>query len=444
MYSYYFDRPDLNPSCEKEQSVVEAGLETTAGRRAVPRTTEPLDRVRRSPSHRPRRGGRKTRGVVVLCLFLFLMVGCAAGALALNIWESNSLTDLDIWGGAFNYGGDIQFPGVSTTPKTLVGRAAVGDGTVLSLVSQPEKDILTNQDIYTKNIQSIVSIRGTGDQGTSLGTGIVLSESGYIITNHHVITEMESVTVSTLDGTGEYNALLVGSDDQSDLAVLKVEAQGLIPAEFGDSSTLQVGDAVFAIGNPLGEQLFGTMTDGIISFLNRVMTVEGHEMQLIQTSAALNSGNSGGALVNRYGQVIGVTTLKMSSNWNTIEGLGFAIPTETVKIIVDELIATGHISGRPVLGIVAGPSSYYVAESEGAPEGLWVESVNEKSDAYEKGLRSGDIIVAANGVPTPTIEALNKEKENLQVGEGLDLRIYRKSDYLVLRVSLVERYLLNE
>ena len=224
-----------------------------------------------------------------------------------------------------------------------------------------------------------MSIRSTVGEGFSLGTGIVFTADGYIVTNHHVIEGASAVTVSRLDDPAEsYNALLVGSDARTDLAVLKVEAGDLIPAEFGDSTALQVGDPAYAIGNPLGATLPGTMTEGIISYLDRSIQVDGYERKLIQTSAALNSGNSGGALVNGYGQVVGVTTLKMMSDFDTIEGLGFAIPSATVKEIADELIARGDATGRPVLGITAGPSRYYLEEGADRPDGLYVVSVEPR------------------------------------------------------------------
>ena len=155
------------------------------------------------------------------------------------------------------------------------------------------------------------------------------------------------------------------------------------------------------------------------------------------------SGNSGGALVNRYGQVIGVTTLKMMSDFDTIEGLGFAIPSATVKAIADELIAQGHVGGRPTIGITAGPSYYYVEEGYDGPEGLYVVSVEPRSDAWAKGLRAGDIILKTNGQPTPTIEALNAVKEELGVGDTLELEFYRDGEYRTITVALVEQYTLQ-
>ena len=207
-----------------------------------------------------------------------------------------------------------------------------------------EKDALSLQEIYQKMNPSVVSIVSTLRSGTATGTGIIMSENGYIITTHHVIEGAYQLAVLTYDDT-QYTAELIGSDAISDLAVLKIEAEGLTAAEFGDSDALRVGDSVVAIGDPLGIQLRGTMTNGIISAINRDLTVEDRKMTLIQTNAALNNGNSGGPLINCYGQVIGINTMKMSSYYSSasVEGLGFAIPVSVAKPIIDELIENGYV-----------------------------------------------------------------------------------------------------
>ena len=238
-----------------------------------------------------------------------------------------------------------------TTQQPTQG-AYVGSGTKLNIVSSQEssdttfsdeEDALCLQDIYSSVIDSVVSISSMTSSGTSSGTGIIMSQDGYVITNHHVITGALVISVLTNDNQ-EFEAALVGSDEMSDLAVLKIDARGLKAAEFGDSSKLRVGDSVVAIGDPLGVQLRGTMTNGIISAINRDLTVGDRTMTLIQTNAALNNGNSGGPLINCYGQVIGINTVKMSSYYSasaTVEGLGFAIPISVAKPIIDELIENG-------------------------------------------------------------------------------------------------------
>lgn len=437
MYNYYFDRPDLR---EPEPVSGQTGPE---GWRFQP-PAEPETPPRRPPISprrvcRVRRARRNRRAAAVLCLFLTLILGGSGILLVLGM---NGLLP-----GVASFPAEVEDwapPVESSLPATTVARAPLGDAELI-IRPQSEGPFLSSREIYVRNLPSIVSIRSTVGEGFSLGTGIVFTADGYIVTNHHVIEGASAVTVSRLDDPAEsYNALLVGSDARTDLAVLKVEAGDLIPAEFGDSAALQVGDPAYAIGNPLGATLPGTMTEGIISYLDRSIQVDGYERKLIQTSAALNSGNSGGALVNGYGQVVGVTTLKMMSDFDTIEGLGFAIPSATVKEIADELIARGYVTGRPVLGITAGPSRYYLEEGADRPDGLYVVSVEPRSDAWAQGVRAGDLILRANGRPTPDIAALNAEKEGLAVGESLELELYRDGEYRTIRVALVEEYTLEQ
>ena len=338
---------------------------------------------------------------------------------------------------------DAEPAAQATQPPTTVERTQpLGDFT-LTLQPQPTGEPLSFQEIYAGVIPSIVSIRGTQEEGTSLGTGVVASAGGYIITNSHVIEGCASVDITLWDES-QHPAKLVGRDAESDLAVLKIEAQGLTPAQFGDSSGLQVGDVALAIGNPLGEELRGTMTDGIISAINRDLLVDGNSMVLIQTTAALNAGNSGGALLNAYGQVVGITNMKMSSYYDTVEGLGFAIPSTTVKAISDALIAQGYVGGRPTIGVTVRTLTSESAQEYGTPPGVRVELVEPASDAYAQGVQVGDVIVQANGVDVATIEDLNAVKEGLAVGDTILLHIYRDGAYLDLPVKLVEQYTLEE
>ena len=230
----------------------------------------------------------------------------------------------------------------------------------------------------------------------------------------------------------------------SDLAVLKIECDGLSPAQFGDSSLLVVGDPVVAIGNPLGEELRGTMTDGIISAINRDVNVDGYTMSLLQTTAALNSGNSGGALINDHGQVVGITYLKMEGYDSTVEGLGFAIPTTTVKEVVDALIAYGQVENRPTIGITGYTVTAEMAAGFDGPQGVAVQTVREGSDAQMQGILPGDIIVEANGETITTMEQLQALKDSLSVGDVLSLRIWRSGHYLERDVTLVDQYTLDE
>ena len=336
------------------------------------------------------------------------------------------------------------------TPQQPTQGAYVGSGTKLNIVSAPEssdttfsdeEDALCLQDIYSSVIDSVVSISSMTSSGTSSGTGIIMSSDGYVITNHHVITGALVISVLTNDNQ-EFEAALVGSDEMSDLAVLKIDARGLQAAEFGDSSKLRVGDSVVAIGDPLGVQLRGTMTNGIISAINRDLTVGDRTMTLIQTNAALNNGNSGGPLLNCYGQVIGINTVKMSSYYSasaTVEGLGFAIPISVAKPIIDELIENGYVAGRPAIGISGDSLPSYYRTYYRLPDGVYVTSVNEGSDAKAKGIREGDIVTAINGEKICSIDELNTVKNQYAAGDEVTLTIYRSGTYYEVTVTLVDQ-----
>ena len=322
-------------------------------------------------------------------------------------------------------------------PQLTIVQSPAGIPTVAS----DEDGALSLQEIYRRCIGSVVSIVTVTPSGKASGPGIIMSEDGYVITNHHVIESAQAVSVLTSDNQ-EYAASVVGSDETSDLAVLKVEAEGLQAAEFGDSSVLQVGDSVAAIGDPLGTALRGTMTDGIISAINRDLTVNDRTMSLIQTNAALNNGNSGGPLINCYGQVIGINTMKMSNFYSlstTVEGIGFAIPIDTAKPIIDELIEKGYVSGRPAIGIDGEtlPAPYRIYYR--LPQGIYVTRVYRNSDAAAKGISEGDIITAINGVSVTTMEQLNRVKNQFTAGQTITLTIYRGGVSSDVEIILMDR-----
>lgn len=408
MRGYYYDQDDLRP----------------AVRPAPP-----------SPRARRRRGGG-TAVVLFLCTLLLLI----GSTVLLSVWNAADLAEAEAQfrqEGRQPASGGGETDNKQSTPATTVERAPTGDGTTLTISALPQGEAHSFQQIYQENIASIVSIRGSSELGLYFGTGVIMTENGYIITNAHVIEGCAQVDV-VLQNDQVYPAQLVGYDVQTDLAVLKINAQGLDPAQFGDSAALQVGDTVLAIGNPLGEELRGTMTDGIISAINRDVDVDGYTMVLLQTTAALNSGNSGGALINDRGQVVGITNLKMESYDSTVEGLGFAIPTATVKSVVDELIAHGVVTGRPTIGVTVRTVMPYGS----IPGGARVESIQTGSDAYGK-LEVGDIIVEANGEEITSIDELLAVKEALQAGDILSLRIWREGEWLQRDVALVEQYTLE-
>ncbi|MBR1496976.1 MAG: trypsin-like peptidase domain-containing protein [Oscillospiraceae bacterium] len=311
----------------------------------------------------------------------------------------------------------------------------------LEIVSSEGRGVLTLQELHRRTAESIVGIRSyaPGALSYSWGSGIVMSADGYIVTNEHIIDGAERAVVLLSDGR-EKEARLVGEDTMTDLAVLKIDAADLTPAEFGDSAALSVGDAVAAIGNPLGDNLSGTLTDGIISAIDRDIQVNGRRMTLLQTNAAINEGNSGGALLNMYGQVVGITNMKMVNHYSDVifEGIGFAIPSATVKAVTDQLISRGEVSGRPGLGITVGSIPEGAAERYGLPEGLYISAVSEHSDAKAKGVRVGDVLTHINGKPARVSSDVLAERDKCAVGDTMTLTLWRDGESFDLEVELVE------
>lgn len=307
-------------------------------------------------------------------------------------------------------------------------------------VTSDQEGALSLQAIYQKAIPSVASIICQSRSGSATGTGIIMTEDGYVITNYHVIDGAEQIQVLLHDET-VYAAELIGGDEPTDLAVLKIQASGLVPAEFGDSDVLQVGDQVVAIGDPLGTELRGTMTDGIISAINRDLKIDGRYMTLIQTNAALNSGNSGGPLINCYGQVVGINTVKMSgyTSTATVEGLGFAIPVRIAKPVVDELISQGYISGRPAIGIEGMTLDVRTQFFYNLPAGVVITAVEKGADAEARGLMTDDVIVSFNGSRITTMEGLSTAKEGCTAGDTAQLVIYRKGSYYEVPVVLMDQ-----
>ena len=302
----------------------------------------------------------------------------------------------------------------------------------------PQEGGLSLQEIYAKAIDSVVSI--LCDEGSSTGTGVVLTSDGYIVTNCHVVENATSIAVCFTDGS-ELPAVLIGEDTVSDLAVLYVQGENLTPAEFGDSDSLQVGDTVVAIGDPLGVALRGTMTDGIVSAINRNVATGGRIMTLIQTNAALNAGNSGGPLLNCYGQVIGINTMKIGDYMSSagVEGLGFAIPSTTVKDIVDQLFNQGYVSGRPTLGISGFRVSDFYQLYYRLPDGLYIEEISAGSGAAQAGLQVGDILLQVGDTRITDMDDLNTLLYNCNIGDRLDIIIYR-SGVQYTATLVVEEY----
>lgn len=320
--------------------------------------------------------------------------------------------------------------------ETTIPRISGEEGVKLSC-QDPSGQELTIQQVYAKVNPSVVAVVAEQSDGSAaVGTGVIMTESGYIITNAHVISGGKSCWVA-LDTGVTYDARLVGYDEDEDLAVLRAIADNPLPAaEFGNSDLLTVGDPVYAIGNPLGVELRGTLTNGIVSAINREVEMQGRTMTMIQTNAALNNGNSGGPLINSYGQVIGINTMKMSNSIAdaeaaTVEGLGFAVPTGRAVTVINDILATGAFHGIPSIGV-------YVAEEQ-QPDGTYrpvIDSVTENFGAEAAGLQRGDVILSADGTAVYSNYDLLRARRAHIVGETITLTVQRYGQTLDVEVYL--------
>ena len=375
------------------------------------------------PVLRPRRRKRRFSLPVCMGLAALLVALVAIGAVMDSLWPVQLLP-----GGDEDYA--YRQPGhdeekLDTTPPAIP-RAETGTGVTVELC-QDGVESLTYTQIYDKNLPSMVSIQAEDAKSYSTGTGVVLTADGYLITNAHVVAGADKVQVACADNR-VLDAALVGFDAREDLAVLKVEADDLTPAEFGDSFALRCGDPVAAIGDPLGYR--STITDGIVSALDRDVEVDGTSMVLIQTSAAINMGNSGGALINQYGQVVGITTVKIVTDDGSAESLGFAIPSRRVKYVADTLIAGKQVR-RGIFG-------FTVLTRTAQGGGLTLDSVDKTSDAYAKGLRAGDVLTAADGQSLNAVEDLVRLKQSMGAGDTVSLTYVRSGQSRTVSVALID------
>lgn len=327
-----------------------------------------------------------------------------------------------------------------------VSNTAFDSSAVLTNTANVKSDsLMTAAEVYEKNVNSTVGITtsittnyfGYQTSAAASGSGFIISDDGYILTNHHVIEGADSITVTAYDGT-KYKAELVGSYAANDIAVLKIDAKNLVPVSLGSSDNLKVGDNVVAIGNPLGELTF-SLTSGVVSALDREITTNNGTMNLIQTDCAINSGNSGGALFNMYGEVIGITNAKYSSSSSgeaSIDNIGFAIPVDQIKNMVSSIIEKGYIS-KPFIGVsVADVSSEMI--SYGIPEGAVVKEVTDDSPARKAGLEINDIITKADDTEITNSSNLVSYVRELEKGKTLNLTVYRSGETKEIKLTVEE------
>ena len=395
--------------------VVETYARPLPGRMAPP-VPEPAEKA---PVRRNRRKG--------LWIFLACLLVIAAAAGAAWLWNRSQPPRRD----GFDYYYDeweSQESREITIPTHPYGQGAV-------LAVEPDHGPeLTAQEVYRRVNPSVVTVVAQLKDGASLGTGVIFTEDGYILTNYHVLEGGSDCTIY-LENDHSYAAKYVAGDADSDLAVLKTDLTGLPAAQFGDSEKLTVGDKVYAIGNPLGYELRGTLTDGIVSAINRDVWVDGRTMTLIQTNAALNSGNSGGPLINEYGQVVGLNVIKMSSSYFSIEGLGFAIPSSAMDRVVDDLLAVGEVLPQPLLGLSVRLEATQLSDGS---RGLEVVEVTPGGASDRAGIRVGDYVTSAEGHPLETSSDLLWVRRHKRVGDELTMTLWRDGETVEVTLSLQE------
>ena len=322
------------------------------------------------------------------------------------------------------------------------------ENVVIDITKIDTSKVMTQAEVYASNVNSTVGITTSittnlwGYQTTSAasGSGFIFSKDGYILTNYHVVDDSTSITVSMYDGT-TYDAKLVGYDESNDVAVLKIEATDLVPVVLGNSDNLNVGDSVVAIGNPLGELTF-SLTAGSISAKDRDITMSnGSSMQLLQTDCAINSGNSGGALFNLYGEVVGITNAKYSSSSSSssasIDNIGFAIPINKARSIAESIIEKGYVS-KPYVGVSVATVSEET-QMYGLPQGASVQQIVENSPAAEAGLQINDIITHVNGNEIASSNDMVAAVRNAAIGDELKLTVYRMGKTVEVTVTVGEQ-----
>ena len=346
-------------------------------------------------------------------------------------------------GGACGYGGAALFRSTSTEHTTVT--QSTRNAVEVSVKSVTGGSAMTPSEVYAATVNSMVSINtssvttntfGQPVESASAGSGFIITSDGYIVTNHHVVKGASSVTVTTYNGQ-TYPAVVIGGDSDYDVAVLKIEAEGLQAVTLGSSSDLNVGDTILAIGNPLGELTF-SMSKGIVSCVDRAINVDGTPFNMIQVDASINPGNSGGALLNLYGEVVGIVSAKYSSySTTTVEGLGFALPMDDVQTIITDIMENGQVTNKAYMAITAGTMTESMAAQYriDVTEGVFVFSTVPGGAGEKAGLKLGDVITKVDEVEVASMEELSAAKKNYKAGDTVTLTVYRDGEYITLELT---------
>ena len=387
-------------------------------RQETPTVSEAVPVWEQPAAHRPKRSRRvlKTAALLCACLMVSGAAGLGGGFLALSLWGGAEAP-------AAQAEAPAAVPAVSAPAQSSAGAMTVSQ--VVNAVS--DSVVAINTEVQTTNffMQQVT--------GQAAGSGVIISQDGYLLTNNHVIENATKVSVTLKNGES-YDAALVGTDPETDLAVIKIDASGLQAAAIGSSSALQVGDETIAIGNPLGE-LGGTVTNGIVSALNREVTIDDRSMNLLQTNAAINPGNSGGGLFNDRGELIGIVNAK--SSYSEAEGIGFAIPINTAMEIGRQLIENGSVA-RPALGVkIMDVTDAQTAQQLGVSTmGVYVVEVTKGSGADAAGVQAGDRVLAVDDTAVSDSSALKNYLKDKGIGDTVNLQVERDGKVLTLAVTL--------
>ena len=346
-------------------------------------------------------------------------------------------------GGACGYGGAALFRAAHTDHTTVT--QSTRDAVEVSLKKVDGSTVMTPSEVYAATVNSVVSINtssvttnafGQPVEAASAGSGFIITADGYIVTNHHVVKGATAVNVTLYNGQ-EYPATVVGGDSDYDVAVLKIEAEGLQTVTLGRSSELNVGDTILAIGNPLGELTF-SMSKGIVSCCDRAINVDGTPFKMIQVDCSINPGNSGGALVNLYGEVVGIVSAKYSSYASTtVEGLGFAIPMDDVQTIITDIMENGQVTNKAYMAITAGTMTESMAAQYriDVTKGVFVFSTMAGGAGEKAGLKLGDVITKLNDTDITSMEDLAAAKKNFKAGDTVTLTVYRDGEYITTELT---------
>lgn len=345
---------------------------------------------------------------------------------------------------ACGFGGAILAQNGSSTGKTTVQQSN-RTATTVNVKKVDGQTLMSPAEVYASTVNSVVSINcsavstnifGQQTESASSGSGFIYTADGYIVTNQHVIANASSINVTLYNGD-TYPATLVGSDSDYDVAVLKIDAKDLPAVTLGNSTDVNVGDNVMAIGNPLGELTF-SMSSGIVSCVNRAINVEGTPFNMIQVDASINPGNSGGPLMNLYGEVVGIVSAKYSSYADTtVEGLGFAIPINDVQSIISDIMENGSVTDKAYMAITAGTMTQQMAAQYkiNATEGVFVYSVEDGGAGDKAGLKLGDVITKLNDTQITSMEDLSAAKKNFKAGDTVTLTVLRDGQEITTQLT---------